>query len=927
MFTMEQTQGKESFGAADLVSCQGGTAASVIRPNIAPDRNDPRPRLDTGQSDLTVVSSPTCVLRRQLSAASLRPIAEDPDPSLDSGDTLRDTQPTAARQGKLPYMIGPCPRTRFHRPQAFICVIQVVLSALLVSGLMLCFTILFYVLGVAGALAFAADGPAIVVAIGIAALVFVLVDLVRSFSRTGGRMLMYVWSWQAETGKDGGSHGDMEASGGQRSMSNSWRVWMCVQWEVAVERLVVRLAKPRSRHQLELCQTKSPATSPCPEAVTLENCAKLDPNSEASDQAAALHGARDTASHILAICFLGIFFFIPTVLVGSFVGYFAAISMIVFGSVAGTTLLIMLVNAFARLSRTSGIIRQLINGVPAERRLAIFVAWSGFDTKKHIIPAISGYLAMCFFSVFLIANMIQRPHLETTVPTTISLASATFFCLVRFRHTLLSWNRLPSFIRHLQGPAPSPHYFDSTSLRVPISILTLRAVSLALALVCTMAVDAFQLINSPDSARYTIALLAPFSVVYLFASLALDFTLVHSFDSPRLGGLSVIGCLSLKCAIAGYMTIGGMGCTVSFALAHAYLSINLRDSRSSWTFPTASTMPASPSNRSGRRFLIRAILVTLFILFASAVATIAGWFTDYKIRVPLPRDDPIFPSNATTISGPPRVAMPACYPLASLPGAGKLTPLDIVTLGSSVYMTNETEVHDFIRRNPRFNNRTRVVYWNGRKSKSDPPPARGQPRMAEIRWDEIPNLSVVAIRGTQSYEEMFQNLGYWLPSALIQASSHVGTLAVFWPRVLTSRLVAFLSRTFGLGELAFDRHVDAYVKDLLAQNRSVFLTGHSLGGAIGTVVGARHRVPAVAFGAPGLGFSYKAFGIELEAVAEWGVNIVMHGDPVASIDDQVGTVMGIPCTSNLPNHCHGWQSVMPNLMRTCYGYRQPEPWN
>jgi hypothetical protein len=120
------------------------------------------------------------------------------------------------------------------------------------------------------------------------------------------------------------------------------------------------------------------------------------------------------------------------------------------------------------------------------------------------------------------------------------------------------------------------------------------------------------------------------------------------------------------------------------------------------------------------------------------------------------------------------------------------------------------------------------------------------------------NLSVVAVRGTSNFNDVFQDLYLWSTSALLQMSSFFGTMVSLWPAETVDSFAQFIM-TFGPidSTLVYWNKVEEHVDHLLSEGRTVIMTGHSLGGAVAAVVAVHKSIPSASFSAPGLGFSTR----------------------------------------------------------------------
>jgi hypothetical protein len=181
------------------------------------------------------------------------------------------------------------------------------------------------------------------------------------------------------------------------------------------------------------------------------------------------------------------------------------------------------------------------------------------------------------------------------------------------------------------------------------------------------------------------------------------------------------------------------------------------------------------------------------------------------------------------------------------------------------------------------------------------------------------NTIVVAIRGTSTMEDIFQDIYIWSASALLQLSGFFGTFIKFWPRETIAGLVKFIVKQFTNFQLLYWVDVEEHIISLRKANptTNIYLTGHSLGGGVAGVISAHLNIPAITFSSPGLGYSYKTYDIELKKLINNFVNVVPMSDPVPLLDSQVGQIQSIECNSEEPLSCHSIYNTMDTLSEMC----------
>ncbi|KAL6612329.1 hypothetical protein U3516DRAFT_869785 [Neocallimastix sp. 'constans'] len=181
------------------------------------------------------------------------------------------------------------------------------------------------------------------------------------------------------------------------------------------------------------------------------------------------------------------------------------------------------------------------------------------------------------------------------------------------------------------------------------------------------------------------------------------------------------------------------------------------------------------------------------------------------------------------------------------------------------------------------------------------------------------NILVVAIRGTLTMEDIFQDCYIWSASGLLQISGYFGTFITFWPREITATLVNLIVKQFTNFQLLYWVDVEKHIKELqMNTNYTLYLTGHSLGGGVAAVIASHLNIPAITFSSPGLGYSYKTYDIELKKLMRNLVNVIPMSDPIPKLDSQVGEIQYIECKTGHPFACHRIMNTLDTLNNLCH---------
>eukprot|EP00931_Biecheleriopsis_adriatica_P005202 TRINITY_DN106735_c0_g1_i1.p1 TRINITY_DN106735_c0_g1~~TRINITY_DN106735_c0_g1_i1.p1 ORF type:complete len:803 (-),score=119.02 TRINITY_DN106735_c0_g1_i1:7-2094(-) len=188
------------------------------------------------------------------------------------------------------------------------------------------------------------------------------------------------------------------------------------------------------------------------------------------------------------------------------------------------------------------------------------------------------------------------------------------------------------------------------------------------------------------------------------------------------------------------------------------------------------------------------------------------------------------------------------------------------------------------------------------------------------------SVGVVAVRGTRSALDNLSDLNIWRPAVVMELLKIVG------PGVSNSLelIIAVLLRLWcGGGSCrAYDKELQAYVEDAVQRSPSkrYYLTGHSLGGGLAKLVGAKVSVPAVTWMAPGLRFtSHQLHATDLsDKFGVYSLTVEPSDDIISNfVDDSMGTVVPMPCHLG-PLRCHLLEAPLCEGFATCGSSRGPD---
>eukprot|EP01083_Nonionella_stella_P038997 106037_1 len=206
------------------------------------------------------------------------------------------------------------------------------------------------------------------------------------------------------------------------------------------------------------------------------------------------------------------------------------------------------------------------------------------------------------------------------------------------------------------------------------------------------------------------------------------------------------------------------------------------------------------------------------------------------------------------------------------------------------------------------------------------------------------NFDIIAIRGTQSFEDALQDLDLFMAQYVLQWVSKVLPITSTFPyRFIRSyiNIAGHITEhlfTQGNSAIRFDSPVYNYIRWNLWKNitegmnpevegvpdYSLYIIGHSLGGAIADIV-ATHlsyegytHVKTVTLSSPGLLWASQYFKMDVVSYTTVSHALLNLNDPICNVDQHVGTQTWVHCDApQISAYCHKVSPYISSVISNC----------
>eukprot|EP00466_Bigelowiella_natans_P000686 jgi/Bigna1/66596/fgenesh1_pg.1_\ len=269
-------------------------------------------------------------------------------------------------------------------------------------------------------------------------------------------------------------------------------------------------------------------------------------------------------------------------------------------------------------------------------------------------------------------------------------------------------------------------------------------------------------------------------------------------------------------------------------------------------------------------------------------------------------------------------------------------------LADMAYDDNITADHVERKLERYFHKKSKIV-WD--KVKVQDSPRHFSVRITHKDYANEP-FHIVSVSGTNKARDVYEDVAIWNEAGVLRLISMLVPVEWWWQSNVVASLAAAASWPF------FEpRYVDEMVKkvqdlrtretkknnnnkkpspssfswlyssssssSIIAaeeqqQQQPVIFTGHSLGGGIAAILGAKtHRAESLGFSSPGAAYQSAKFGFSLRDLRLTSTTIYADRDIIPVIDSHAGSVQAVECSATNFRECHSLSKLLCELWRAC----------
>lgn len=249
------------------------------------------------------------------------------------------------------------------------------------------------------------------------------------------------------------------------------------------------------------------------------------------------------------------------------------------------------------------------------------------------------------------------------------------------------------------------------------------------------------------------------------------------------------------------------------------------------------------------------------------------------------------------------------YPVCSIDYNG-MSMLDFALIADAAYGST-TELHKSLLGN-RFNG-TDLGDWNY--------VTRNNISSDDQVWFELYfksiNMTVIGVRGTASAQDALEDMHFWFGITIMQVVNIIVPFLKQLPRDFVARFLSMQMLTSIMPSPIYQNLLDHAVAVKARVGDNLVITGHSLGGAMAAMVGAKTQSRAVSFSGPGLLYSRDRFGLTDREIKDYVLTIKPRKDIVPRVDELGGLVQDIRCKRTTLMGCHSTFTHICELYLSC----------
>eukprot|EP00842_Homolaphlyctis_polyrhiza_P001035 jgi/Hompol1/1932/HPOL_005788-RA len=511
--------------------------------------------------------------------------------------------------------------------------------------------------------------------------------------------------------------------------------------------------------------SRDASDSSATEPVSDQQQPKQDQTAITEDMESRIAQHTDKVGNILFLCVIATALGLPLLIVSIAYGYWIVISYITVGSCVASAGFLLLVNLIKRIMRSANVLDTL-NTFPEEMSetsylRASYIATLGLDDGLDLVAKIAGLVIGTSFWVAFLSYLFSSASIAL-----LAVCGAIIIIGAIARTPFVLSYLSPMMGKTYLSTVDGREYFTGEQFWPVFVVFIMRIVFYVFSFTSLLYYDGSY---TDPSALLKSNNAVTFSIIIVFVLLALlrDALFVFPVSSKSsksskmdmqsrsfLLGITTIGMVIVS--ITAVVLVGGYASAT--ALLSAYLSIDFRHPRCAWT------MYANPffSNDLHQRAKQRGIMNTrnaLHVLGCLLFAALAIGFVvgGTKSAVTVAQD----------MSDQPLIGTKFLPPICSINIRG-LSIIDFSEMSNSTYADNPIDV---VRNSTFATGLSNVTV--GISGAADP---TGKSFFIEYRLPPPSVLSIVAIRGTSSFSDVFQDIFLYSTVGLLQGSSYFGTL-------------------------------------------------------------------------------------------------------------------------------------------------------